>query len=165
MRLEYEGAIVAMPPATTATNATQSMVFSTVGYDSCVIDVLVGTHATNGASISTLKLSESDSSTSITNHSDIAKFTGGTQTSSTVGFVIPGADVLGEGSVIEFQVDLRARKRYLALQITPGTTTMQIGAIARLTRSKESADSASEKSGVTNYAATSMVSCAKVVSG
>ena len=160
-----EGALLIMPAATCATNATQSMVFDKAGFDQANLYVLVGTHATNGAAIGTLKITEHDSATTITSHSDIVAFTGGTQTSTSVGFVIPDAAALGPGGIIEFQIDLRKRKKILALQITPGTTTMNIAALARLTRSIDSKDDATEKSGVTNYALTSATQCAKVVSG
>lgn len=166
-----EGALLLMPAATCATNATQSLVFSKEGasgeiYDHANIYVLVGTHATNGASIGTLAIKESDTSTVHSSMSSIVAFTGGTATSTSVGFVIPGASALGPGGVVEFQVDLRNRKKYCGLTITPGSTTMNIAAIGRLTRSSESADSATEKSGVTNYTlGTSVTQCAKVVSG
>ena len=163
MIITDEGALLTMPAATTATNATQSMVFSTLGYDYCNLYVNVGTHATNGASIGTLKITESDTSTVISSQSAIVALTGGTATSTSVGFVIPGASTAGNGQVIPFQIDLRKRKLYLGLQITPGTTTMNIGAIAVLRRSNESADSAAEKAAVTNYASTSQTSCSVVV--
>jgi len=157
-------AVVAMPPATCATNATQSMVFETPGYGRALVAVDVGTHATNGESIGTLKFSESDTSTAISSMTDIAALTGGTQTSSSVGFVIPGADELGPGAALVFNIDLTKRKKYLALQITPGTTTMNIGAVALLNQPQHtSAETASEKSAVTNYANTNATNCALVV--
>ena len=159
-------AIVMLPAATCATNATQTMSFTGQGYDRLNLYLNIGTHATDGASIGTLKLSESDTVTSPSSMTDIVAFTGGTETSSTVGFVIPGADELGPGSVIAFQVDLKKRKKYLGLSITPGSTTMNIGAIGLLSKSgpEGSADTASEKSISLNHA-TNSTSCAKVISG
>lgn len=150
MIVEHDGAICIMPAATCATNATQGMSIETAGYGEAVLDVIVGTHATNGAAIGTLKLSESDTVTSPSSMTDIVALTGGTATSTSVGFVIPGAASLGPGGAIEFQVDLRKRKRYLGLTITPGSTTMNIAAIARLVRGSESDDTATQKSAVTN---------------
>lgn len=158
------GAKVVMPAASAATTATQSMVFSRAGHDYATIEVLIGTHATNEAAIGTLKITEHDSSTDITDHSDIVAFTGGTATSTSAGFVIPGAATVGFGAIVQFQIDLRKRKKILALQITPGTTTMQIGAIATLTRSAQSADTAAQKS-VTNSVLTDITSVARIVTG
>jgi len=165
------GALILMPAASCATNATQGISFSklTTGvepFDHANIYVLMGTHATNGSRLGTLKLSESDTATSPTSMTDIVAFTGGTATSSTIGFVIPTAASVGPGAVIEFQVDLRKRKKYVGLQITPGTTTIQIAVLARLSRAKESADTATQKSAVlNNVLGTSVSQCAKVVAG
>jgi len=152
-----------MPAATTATNATQSMVIDTKGYDQANIYVNIGTHATNGTTLQTLKVTESDTATSISSQSAIVALTGGTATSTSVGFVIPTVATAGPGTIVEFQIDCRKRKRYLGLQITPGATTVNVGAIARLTRSKSSADSATEKSPSTNLSYTGATSCLKVV--
>ncbi len=162
---QNEGAIAIMPAATCATNATQSLVFNHLGFDYANIDVIVGTHATNGADIGTLALVESDTVTSVSSMSAIVAFTGGTATSTSVGFVIPGAAALGPGGAVQFQVDLRKRKAYVGLTITPGSTTINIAAIARLSRSKESADTAAQKSAVVNYSLTSATDCASIVNG
>ena len=162
--------LIRMPAATTATNATQTMVFDTVGeagekYNYANLYVMCDTHATNGASIGTLAIKESDSSTAVSSHSAIVAFTGGTATSTSVGYVIPGASTLGAGGgVIEFQVDLRKRKRYLSLNVTPGSTTFQISALALLSRGSESADSTTEKRSV-NYAVNTNKIGVKVVNG
>jgi len=141
-----EGKLINMPAASAATTATQSMVIDGKGYDQCNIMVNIGTHATNGTTIATCKVTESDTATLISSQSAIVALTGGTVTSSTVGFVLPLVAAAGRGMIVEFQIDLRKRKRYLGLQITSGATTVHVGAIARLTRSKDSADTATEKS-------------------
>lgn len=156
------GGIVHMPPATCATNATQTFTMDTIGNAYMNVLVSIGTHATNGAAIGTLKFSESDTVTSPSSMTDIAALTGGTATSTSVGFVIPGASALGDGAVLEFDIDLRGRQRYLGLSITPGTTTMNIGAIGVLIRGKQSRDTATEKS-LSNYESTSATNCALVV--
>lgn len=152
-----------MPYATVATGATHSMVFDTKGFDYLNLYVGMNTHATNKAALSTLKITESDTLTSISSQSAIVALTGGTVTSSSVGFVIPNATKMGPGAVVEFQVDLKARKRFLGLQVTPGDTTAKGSqALALLGRPGESKDSYTEKY-VKNYAATSSTACAKVV--
>lgn len=141
-----EGKLINMPAATAATSATQSLVFDAKGYDQANVMVNVGTHSTSGTTLQMVKMSESDTATLISSQSSITALSAGTSTSSTAAFAIPVVTILGRSSIIEFQIDLRKRKRYLALQVTPGTTTVNVGAIVRLTRSKKSADSAAEKS-------------------
>ncbi len=160
-----EGKLINMPAATAASNATQEMVIDCAGYDQANIYVNIGTHATNGTTLQALKMTESDTATAATSQSAIVALTGGTATSSSVGFVIPTVAQAGRSTIVEFQIDLRKRKRYVGLQITPGTTTVNVGAIARLTRSKQSADSAAEKSvsGTNHITVTQATSVSKVV--
>jgi hypothetical protein len=169
MIYSQEGRKVVMPPAASATNATLSMSFDKVDAygvpaDHAQIDILVGAHATTTTVIETLKLSESDTLTSPSSMTDIVAFTGGTATSSSVGFVIPVVTTAGLGGGITFNVDLRKRKKYIGLSIAGTSATAVFGAVATLTRGKESADSATQKKGV-NYGATSASSCMTVVNG
>ena len=166
------GAFVFMPAASAATTATQAMVFKTEGYGNAEIVVMVPAHATDGETIRQMGLGESDTSTAIASHTNIAAFTGDiSATSTSASFVIPAAGATtGLGYLVVFNVDLRKRKKYLSLQITPGTTTMTISAIGKLTRGgSESADSATEKSAVLNYEngtdTTNIVSVQKFVVG
>jgi hypothetical protein len=77
----------------------------------------------------------------------IVALTGGTATSTSAGFVIPTqATMENGGKVIDFQLDLRKRKRYVKLVMTPGQTAV-LAPSAKLTRSETSADSVTEKSG------------------
>jgi len=160
-----EGAIVLLPAATVATDASHSMVFDTKGYEYATIDIIVGTHATDGGDITVCKLVEHSSVTAHASMTDVTAFVGGTETSTSVGFVIPSDAALGAGGVIEFNVDLKKRERMLGVVLTTGTTTMQISAIGKLTRSKESADTAAEKSGPTIHSLTSATACGVVVNG
>ena len=160
-----EGKLINMPAATCASNATQEMVIDCAGYDQANIYVNIGTHATNGTTLQALAITESDTATDATSQSAIVALTGGTATSSSVGFVIPVVAQAGRSTIVEFQLDLRKRKRYIGLQITGGTTTVNVGAICRLSRSKESADSAAEKSvnGTNHITVTQATSVSKVV--
>ncbi len=163
MSVPNHGAIVLLPSATAATTATHEMSFDRKRHDHAVVTVLIGTHATNGETIRTLKFSESDTLTSPSSMTDIVALTGGTATSTSVGFVIPGAAAVGEGAVAVFNIDLRRRKRKIGLSITPGTTTMQISVLGQLVRSAESPDTAAEKSVPTLHTLTSATSVAIVV--
>lgn len=147
-------AVSYMPLATCATNATQTMSFDTKGYEYLNCYVLLNTHATNGTTIQTLKFSEHDSTTTVASMTDIVALTGGTATSASVGYVLPTVAVAGTGGTIEFQIDLRARKRYLGLSITHGATTMYTGALALLSRAKDA------PSGTTNRSESNLVSTA-----
>ena len=153
--------ICVMPPATSATNATHTLTFDCKGFDYANVYVGMGTHATDKAALSTCKFTEGTNTSCGT---AIVALTGGTATSSSVGFVIPAATSMGPGAVIEFQVDLRKRKRYLDLRLTPGdTTAKETYAVAILSRAAESKDAYTDKY-VKNYgSATSNTSCAKVV--
>jgi len=165
MRQGNAGARVISVPVTTATNATQSQSFSRAGYDHANIMILVGTHATDGAPIGTITISESNTVTSPSSMTDIVAFTGGTATSTSVGFVIPGAAATGPGALLEFHMDLQKRKKYIGIEVTPGTTTMNIGIITQLTRGNVSDDTAAQKSAVTNNNLTSATQCALLHEG
>jgi len=154
-----------IPIATVATNATAKMSIDRVGnngetFDYANILVHVGTSATTSAVMSTLKLSESDSVTSVTSMTDIVAFTGGTATSTSAGFVIPTAQA-GGGNLVELRVDLRNRKRYLGLTMTPGQSLI-CGATAILSRASESQDTTTDMQ-ISNAESTSAVSVGKLV--
>ena len=160
-------AMCVIPIATVATNATSKMSFSKLGnggerFDYANILVHVGTSATTSAVMTTIKLSESDSVSSVTSMTDIVAFTGGTATSSTVGFVIPTAQA-GGGNLVEFRVDLRKRKKWVGLTLTPAQSLI-LGATAMLTRASESMDTTTDAQ-ISNLESTSATSVGKLVTG
>lgn len=67
-----------------------------------------------------LKFTEDDTS-NITSASAIVALTGGTATSATVGFTIAAANTSATTLTV-FNIDLRGRKRYLFLSVSPATT-------------------------------------------
>lgn len=67
-----------------------------------------------------LKITESDTS-NITDGTAIVEFTGGTATSTSVGFVIANANT-SNVTLTAFNIDLKGRKRYLHLTVSPATT-------------------------------------------
>lgn len=105
--------------ASTTSAQSHTAVIDTLGYD----NVTIGVHFTSVAETTpeiTMKLGEGDTTSTFT---DIVAFVGGTATSSTVGFVIPGpATSTSVPQVTQFDVDTRHRKRYLLLTVTPFTT-------------------------------------------
>jgi Trk-type K+ transport system membrane component len=161
MRPEHNKAHVATAAASVATNATQSLSFDTSGFDFANAKVLVGTSATTSAVFTTLKWSESDTVTSPSSQTAIVALTGGTATSTSVGFVLPTAAIAGGGVAAEFQIDLRKRKKYLGCQVTPAQASQVVAICVDLTKD-QSADSTTTKA-ESNLAATSVSSCAKIV--
>lgn len=162
-----DNAKCAIPIATVATNATAKLSFSKIGnggerFDYANILVHVGTSATTSAVLSTLKLSESDTVTSVSSMTDIVAFTGGTATSTSVGFVIPTAQA-GGGNLVELRVDLRNRKKYVGMTVTPGQSLI-LGATALLSRASESQDTTTDMQ-LSNLESTSAVSVGKLVTG
>src|SRR5262245_16116683 len=155
-------AVVVQPPASVASTATTTAMFDCRGYDYLLVDVLSGTQATTDPAITTVTFKEADN-TSATSFSSIVAFTGAAATSTTAGFVIPAVTVTGFGAVLQFQMDLRRRKRYIQLNMTPGTTLV-LAAIAKLQRAEVAALTAAQKS-ITNTGASNATGCALVVNG
>jgi len=156
--------VCVMPPETTATNATHLMVFDTKGFDRANVYLGMATHVTSLATLSTLKFTEG---TNTACSDAIVALTGGTSVvADSTGFVIPTAAKMGIGDMVEFQIDLKARKRYMKLSVTPGDTTARESyGIALLSRPGQSKDTAVKKY-VKNYGdATNSTSVALLVSG
>jgi len=162
-----EGSLVVLPMAATTTNASQYASFDTKGFDYANIYVLIGTHTTTTAVVTGLKISEHSSTTSASSMTDIAALCCSDTTSTSAVNALPAGAVQGLGGIVtEFQIDLRARERYLGITVNAATNQTAItGAVARLTRSAESSDSATEKSLPLNLASTAVVSCMQVVTG
>lgn len=127
--------VVAINQASTTNGATASGNIDTLGFDFVMVDTLMTTsnNVTNNPSV--LKLSESDD-TVVTNFTDIAALVG----DGAGGFTIPNAYTQDDW-VHRFEVDLRGRKRYLKLSVTP-VTTQSITGLAHLMRGQAAPDSA-----------------------
>lgn len=119
--------------ATVATNATQKGYLDTLGWDyATIIAMTRAAYATTTAAFAKCSLSEGTNSAAAT---AITAFTGGTATSSSVGYVIAAADNSTEGAVIRFNVDLTKRERYLLLSLAPGVAG-DVSALAILSRGR-----------------------------
>src|SRR5262249_16658622 len=110
-----------------------------------------------------IKWQESDD-TVATNFADISPgLVGGTQLGTSVGFVIPSQAVLGFGSIVQFQIDLRNRKRYLQCICQPGTSaTVNLSLNGQRARAEQLPVTAAQKS-IKNFGATNSTSVAAVV--
>lgn len=132
--------VIAIAPVSITAGATSSGNIDTLGYDWATIDVIATTSNTPSNKPTVLKLSESDDTVS-SNFADVTAFVGG----GTGGFTIPSADSsVANGH--KFNVDLRARKRYLKVTLSPQTTQV-VAAVANLGRGEQAPVSAS-KAGV-----------------
>jgi hypothetical protein len=123
---------VVFKPQSVATNATASGRIDTLGYAYCSIDIALDSAAAASSNPATCKLSESDDTT--TTVTDITAFVG----DGTGGFTIPDADT-SNPQFYRFNVDLRGRKRYLTLKLTPAGAAQQACATYHLSRAEEAA--------------------------
>jgi len=167
MKHSDEGSLVILTSVASLTNATNYASFDTKGFDQANIYTILGTGNTQTAVVTGLKISEHDTTTSASSMTDIAALCCSNTTSTSAVNSLPAAATQGKGGIVtEFQIDLRKRKRYVGLTITSDTVqTAVLSAVARLTRSAESSDTAAEKSLPINLGATSAVGCMQVVNG
>ena len=124
---------IAINQASTTNAATASGYVDTLGSDFCTIDVITTTSNNTTNNPSVLKITEGDT-TVISSASAIAIFEGDNTTS---GWTIPAAVTSGDWGV-KYNIDLRGRKRYLFVSVSP-VTTQTITAIGNLLSNEEAA--------------------------
>ena len=110
------------------TNGNIKYSFLCLAYKEATVDVV-----SNKPTV--LKLTEGET-TVLTDATAIVDFTGGTATSTSVGFVIATGNT-SVTTITQFNVDLRGRKRYIFLTAVPATTQI-VGAFGVLSRGSES---------------------------
>jgi hypothetical protein len=103
------------------------------GYKSLHLMVKQGTSNSTSNKLTVCKLEESDTSNGT--FTAIPAYTGGTATSTSVGFVIPAAHATAQQKYY-MAVDLRGRKRWLKLSLSPVTTQI-LGASGFLGRGEQ----------------------------
>ena len=123
--------VAVIKPQSVATTATVTGNIDTLGYDEVKVCVLLDSSASTSNNPATLKLSESDD-TVVTNFADIT----GLEGDATDGFTIPAVSA-SLPTVVDLNVDCRARKRYLKLTLTTGGATMIVGATAALGKAEQ----------------------------
>lgn len=132
MNLQNCGARCMVFPLSKTAGATASGYIDCLGYDEAIIVALLDTQAATSSNPSVLKLSESDD---LTTYADVTAFVG----DGVGGFTVPAAGTsLGAGCTMPFYVDLRARKRYLKVTISPEGATQIVGAVAIMGRAENS---------------------------
>lgn len=115
---QYRKSVVAIAPASVASNATAGLDIDTRGARRVRINVIV---PTTTAALSTLKVQAGDTTTS---YADVVALTGGTAVGSAAGFVIPTFNSAA-ATLISFSVNkLNVPQRYLKLQITPAAAAI-----------------------------------------
>ena len=133
--------ICMIPPATVAAASTTEAGLDTYGYDYCTIDVINGATASNATAVTFLQISETDTvlPTQYTDGDAIVALTGAAAVSATAGFVLPTPStctVVPIGSNFRFNIDLKGRKRYLGILVTPAQT-WALSAVAMLSRCQD----------------------------
>lgn len=142
-----------LDPVTGLGSATNAGTFTsanidTLGVDYVIIDIAATTQSasTQAGSPSVLKIQESDT-TVVTNFADVVGFRGGSATATNVDFVVGIGKTAGINAY-KFNVDARARKRYLNVVASP-TTTQTFEITANGFRVEQSPSTAA-KAGVLN---------------
>lgn len=131
--------------ATSVTNgATASGIIDTLGYDWATIDVIATTADVVSNAPTVLKLQEADVTNS-SSFADIVGFRGGTD------FTIPNANTAATATLqnnYKFNVDCRARKRYLKAFYSP-QTTQTVTVVANLGRGEQAPVTAAKANAMT----------------
>lgn len=135
---QYEKHGIAIVSQSVATNATATANIDTRGYRYLSVDIQLDSAAAVSSNPATLKLSESDD-TVVSNFADIAAFVG----DGASGFTIPDADT-DDPQLVRFNVDLRGRKRYIRLTLTPAGAAQQVAANYHMSRADLGPTSASD---------------------
>lgn len=132
--------------ASVAANATFTHQVDTAGYKYLSFDVMFSPYTASNVSIANvLRVGESD--TNGGTPANISGLVGGTDFTIASTGASTGADI---GAIARFNVDLRGRRRYLTVTVTPSTTVAVI-TNARLSKAEQHAVTASE-AGVNNVA-------------
>jgi uncharacterized protein (DUF1778 family) len=125
--------IVAVNAVSTTNGATTTGIIDTLGYDFCTVDVIAATADVVSNSPTTVKLQEADV-TNASSFADIVGFRSGTD------FTIPNANTAATAVLqnnYKFNVDCRARRRYLQAVYSPRTTQV-VTVLANLGRAEQS---------------------------
>ena len=121
--------VAELPTAAVGATATASLTIDTIGYDHASVTVL---RASNASTVfaNVVKVEESDDNAS---YSNVTALVGG----GTGGFSIPAVSNTSTAAVLKFDIDTRAKKRYLKVSYTPGASAT-VAIVGRLGRAEES---------------------------
>ena len=122
---------------------TNTLTLDTLGFDYASIDVIFGPAASTSSVSQTLTLKQGDTSSPT---EDVAGFTGDLKPAAYAGQTVTTAMTISR-----IEVDLRGKKRYLAVNASPNTDTVIVIA-ARLGRGEEGPYNAATKNVAVNTA-------------
>ena len=131
MPLQNTATVVAIKPQSVTSGATASGYVDCLDFEEAAVDVILDSQASTTSNPSVLKLSHSDI-TDATGFADITGFVG----DDTNGFVIPAAGTAA--TVVRLNVDMRARKRYLKVAVSPDGATQILAAVVTLGKASTS---------------------------
>ena len=132
---------VARVTTSVAASATFTYEIDTLGFKYATVDVIFSPYTASSVSLaSVLKVGESDTASQGTSATNITGLVGGTDFTVASTGASTGANV---GGVARFNVDLRGRKRYLTVIVSPSTTVAVISA-ARLSKGENHAVTTTE---------------------
>jgi hypothetical protein len=128
--------VAELPTAAVGSTATATLTIDTIGYDHLSMTVL---RASNASTVfaNVVKVEESDESGA--NFSNVTALVGG----GTGGFTIPAVSSTSTAAILKFDIDTRAKKRYLKVSYTPGASAT-VAIVGRLGRPEESPASNSD---------------------
>jgi hypothetical protein len=141
MPLQNTATLVAIKPQSVTSGATATGIVDRLGYEEAAVDVILDSQASTTSNPSVLKLQDSIT-TDATNFADITGFVG----DATNGFTIPPAGAAA--TIVRLNVDLRARKRYLRVVVSPDGATQLLAAVVTLGKAKDSTVARAQMSGV-----------------
>ena len=132
---------IARVTTSVASSATFTHEIDTLGYKFATVDVIFSPYTASNVSLaSVLKVGESDTASQGTAATNITGLVGGTDFTIAATGASTGANV---GGIARFNVDLRGRKRYLTVVVSPSTTVAIISA-ARLSKAENHAVTVTE---------------------
>ena len=141
MPLQNTATLVAIKPQSVTSGATASGYVDCLNFNEAAVDVILDSQASTTSNPSVLKLSQSDI-TDATGFADITGFVG----DATNGFVIPAAGTAA--TIVRLNVDMRSRKRYLKVTVSPDGATQILSAVVTLGKAKTSTVARALMSGV-----------------
>lgn len=154
MILANDHAVVAMNPKLASAAGTHDISFSKLDangqpFSQANIFLQIGTVSTNADVFNIVRVYESDTVTTPSSMTGIValSITGATVSDAThANFWTSGATGAGLGGVVEWQLDLRKRKKYIGLHITApaASNDAEVSGLVLLSRGAESRDSAAD---------------------
>ena len=142
MPMQKTGVVSVMVPQSVGTAATATGLIDTLGFEECKIIFHLDTAAAVSNNPSTIKVAEGDTSTAFT---DVTGFVG----DATDGFTVPTLSTAA-GNIVEFNMDLRGRKRYLKTTLCAAGAASIMGVTAVLSRAKDTSVAQAKAAAVVN---------------